>query len=264
MQNEFSLHNQLAWNQGAYAAWVNRYGNPKEAAEAVRLNPASRIRTIAPFVGDMQGLKVANLLGSHGMKATAMLLLGAREATVVDISEENARYAREVAKEAGVPLRYVVSDVLKLPAAERTGDYDLAFMEFGILHYFVELEPLFGLVSELLKPGGRMLLQDFHPVSTKLISSRGTTARIRKHKVDGDYFDSTIQEVEVAYSKFMPKEEQGHAIKAKQRKWTLGETVTAIAAAGLFVELLREEPNQSSEDYDRGIPKSFTIVARKQ
>lgn len=264
MQNEFSQHNQLAWDQSAYPAWVNRYGNPKAAAEAVRLNPEARIRSIAPFVGELQGLKVANLLGSHGLKAIAMLLLGAREATVVDISEENARYAREVAKEAGVPLRYIVSDVLRLPAAERTGDYDLAFMEFGILHYFVELEPLFGLAAELLRPGGRMVLQDFHPVSTKLISSRGTTARIRKHKVDGDYFETSVEEVEVAYSKFLPKEAQGDPIKVKQRKWTLGETVTAVAAAGLFVELLREEPNQSSEHYDRGIPKSFTILARKQ
>lgn len=33
-------------------------------------------------------------------------------------------------------------------------------------------------VAPLLRPGGRLVLREFHPVSTKLITSRG-----KKHKV---------------------------------------------------------------------------------
>jgi hypothetical protein len=41
-------------------------------------------------------------------------------------------------------------------------------------------------VAQLLAPGGgRLILRDFHPVSTKLISSRG-----KKHKATGNYFDT--------------------------------------------------------------------------
>ena len=100
-----------------------------------------------------------------------------------------------------------------------------------------------------------MVLQDFHPVSTKLISSRG-----HRHKVTGNYFDSTSQEADVAYLKHLP----GADLDARVylRRWTLGETVTAFAEAGLCVRALAEEPNTKIDDI--GIPKTFTLVAEKQ
>ncbi|MDF2924959.1 MAG: class SAM-dependent methyltransferase [Paenibacillaceae bacterium] len=261
-QQEHSGANERAWNSGAYEAWVSRFGLPPEAAERIKARPADRLKGLYKYMGDLSGKKVVNLLGSHGSKAVAMALLGA-DATVVDIASENARYARELAQAAGVPLRYVVSDVLELPPEELSGDYGLVLMEFGILHYFTDLAPLMKIVSGLLGREGRLVLQDFHPVTTKLITSKGTTANIRKHKVTGDYFDTSITEMEVAYSKFLPEEERTLLPKVQLRYWTLGEIVTAVARAGLMLEELVEEPNQSSEVFDKGIPKTFTLVASK-
>lgn len=261
-QKEHSGANERAWNSNSYEAWVSRFGPAADAAAKIKENPVARLKGLHRYMGDLQGKKAANLLGSHGSKAVAMALLGA-DATVVDISAENARYARELARHAGVPLRYLVSDVLELASGELTGDYDLVLMEFGILHYFTELAPLMKVVAGLLKPGGRLILQDFHPVTTKLITSKGTTANIRKHKVTGDYFDASIKETEVAYSKFLSDEERALLPKVQLRYWTLGEIVTGVAQAGLMIRELTEEPNQSSEVFDRGIPKSFTLVADK-
>jgi 2-polyprenyl-3-methyl-5-hydroxy-6-metoxy-1,4-benzoquinol methylase len=262
MQKEVSSSNEAAWNQGPYEAWTARYGAPKEAAARIASNPAARLSTLHSWIGDIQDKKVVNLLGSHGSKAVAMALLGAR-ATVVDIASENARYANELAQAAGVELHYIVSDVLELPEDELTGDYQIVLMEFGILHYFIDLLPLMTIVSKLLAPNGRLVLQDFHPITTKLISSRGTTQAIRKHKVDGDYFDTAIEEVEVPYYKFLSADKQKDLKKTKLRRWTLGEIVTSVAEAGLFVEVLKEEPNLSSELFDKGIPKTFTLVAKR-
>jgi SAM-dependent methyltransferase len=63
------------------------------------------------------------------------------------------------------------------------GQYDIVLLELGVLHYFIDLHPLMSKVQQLLRPGGRLLLREFHPVSTKLVSSKG-----KKHKVAGDYF----------------------------------------------------------------------------
>lgn len=254
--------NGEAWNQGPYDAWLSRYGTPREAAAKIVASPAARLGSLLDYMGELMGKKAANLLGSYGGKAVAMALLGA-DATVVDIASDNARYADELAREAGVRVRYVVADVLDMPKEEKTGDYDLVLMEFGILHYFTDLEPLMKVVAELLKPGGRLILQDFHPVSTKLISSKGTRHTIRKHKVDGDYFDDSIHEVDVPYEKFLPGAGGRELDKVLQRRWTLGEIVTAVASQGLFLRTLVEEPNRSSDVFDKGIPKSFTIVADK-
>src|SRR4051812_34271969 len=107
MQKEVSSSNEAAWNQGPYEAWTARFGSPAEAAARIVANPAARLSTLHAWIGDIQGKKVVNLLGSHGSKAIAMALLGA-QATVVDIASENARYAKELAKAADVELHYIV------------------------------------------------------------------------------------------------------------------------------------------------------------
>lgn len=252
--------NMEAWNNGAYKAWVGRFGPPELAAEKLKQNTDKKIGEIFPyFHKDLQGKKIMNMLGSNAMKAVALSILGAN-VTVVDYSSENEKYAKELAIAAGVNLHYIISDVLMMPPEELTGDYDIVFMENGILHYFLNLDPLFQVVRALLHKGGRMILQDFHPVSTKLISSRGTTANIRKHKVTGDYFDTSVVERDISFSKYA---DDNSSTKVLLRNWTIGEVVTAVASAGLFINILKELPNTSSEVFDHGIPKSFIITAEK-
>ena len=261
---EKEKRNELAWNSGAYQAWINRFGSPKEAASKLMESPEKKLGVLLKYFGeDVKSKKIMNLLGSNGYKAVALSLLGA-EATVVDFSEENQRYALELAEAAGVAIRYIHSDVLKLPREELSGDYDVVFMENGILHYFMDLKPLFEVAAKLLKKGGIFILQDFHPVSTKLITSRGTTANIRKHKVTGDYFDTTLEEKDVSFSKYLEGEDKSvESQRVYLRKWTLGEIITAIASQNLCVKLLEELPNLSSEVFDKGIPKTFVVVAEK-
>lgn len=251
--------NEEAWNKETYNAWVKRFGTSKEAAEKIKSMPEKKLNVLLDKFGDVKGKKIFNLMGSNGNKAVALALLGA-QVTVVDFSEGNKRYALDLAKDCGVEINYILSDVLNMPEEVITGNYDIVFAEMGILHYFSDLAPFIKVMSDLLKEGGKAVIRDFHPVSTKLITSRGTTAKVRKHKVTGDYFDTSLEEKEVAYSKYLDK---GEVEKVYLRKWNLGEIVTAVASSGLKIESLTEEPNLSSEVFDKGIPKTFTIVATK-
>lgn len=67
------------------------------------------------------GLKLINLMGSHGTKAVAAAVLGAR-ATCVDISPVNAAFCARVAAAAGVQVEFVVADVLHLPHEHLSGE----------------------------------------------------------------------------------------------------------------------------------------------
>ncbi|OMD64152.1 SAM-dependent methyltransferase [Paenibacillus odorifer] len=252
------------WNEDTYTAWVTRFGTPSEAAAKLIKEPSAKLHPLLSFFGEVKGKKMMNLMGSNGMKAVALSLLGA-EVTVADFSEANARYAADLAQEAGVPLTYIVSDILKLPEDVLDGSYDIVFAELGIVHYFTNLTLFMETARRLLSPGGVFILRDFHPVTTKLISSKGSTAKVRKHKVNGDYFDSSLEEKKVSYSKYLPSTgkpagEQEHSV-VYWRRWTLGEIVTAAANSGLVIRQLVEEPNLSSDVYDKGIPKTFTLVA---
>jgi 2-polyprenyl-3-methyl-5-hydroxy-6-metoxy-1,4-benzoquinol methylase len=255
LQRHNSLLNQAAWNEDAYAAWIHRHGTPEAMAERICKDPWSRLSSLSRQLGPLTGKKVINLLGSHGAKAIAMALLGA-DVTIVDIAQENARYACEVASAAGVTIRYIIADVLQLSDKELDSSYDLVLMELGILHYFIDLEPLARVVEQLLQVGGRLVLQDFHPLTTKLIVSRG-----KKHKVEANYFDKTLIVKNVAVSKHLPDAEQKTPQRVYLRQWTLGEIVSAFAAAGLFIRSLEEEPNSKIDDI--GLPKTFTLVAEK-
>lgn len=261
---EINENNQQTWNSGAYEAWIRRFGTPAEAALKIKSDPSKRLGHLMNHLdSDLQGKKIINLLGSNGNKAVALALLGA-DVTIVDYSADNERYANELAAEAGVNIRYILSDVMLLADEELSHCYDVVLMENGILHYFKELEPLFRIVSRLLRPGGKLVLQDFHPITTKLISSKGTTANIRKHKVTGDYFDTSLQEKDAPFTKFQDTTSVGrHENKVYLREWTLGEIVTSVASEGLFIRTLEELPNLSSDVFDKGIPKSFVIVAEQ-
>ncbi len=254
--------NQQAWLQDTYGAWVHRYGTPGEAVLQLRKNPATVLQPIAKHFGAVSGKRIANLMGSNGIKAVALAMLGAK-VTLFDFSPGNISYAQQLAQAAGVEVGVVVGDVLHLPETYSGGNCDLVFAELGITHYFTDLEPFMGVVSNLLGSGGRFVLRDFHPVSTKLISFRGTTAKVRKYKVTGDYFDRTLEERDASYTKHLPLGASESVPKVFWRKWTLGEVVTAVAGSGLFIRSLEEEPNLSSEVFDKGIPKTYTLVADK-
>lgn len=254
------------WNEDTYTAWVARFGSPSAAAVKLMKDPSAKLYPLSSYFGNVQGKKMMNLMGSNGMKAVALALLGA-EVTVADFSEANARYAAELAQEAGVQLTYIVSDVLKLPDTVLDSSYDIVFAELGIVHYFTDLKPFMDTAYRLLTSGGSFVLRDFHPITTKLISSKGSTAKVRKHKVTGDYFDTTLEEKQVSYSKYLPSDGKGVAEQEQSvvhwRRWTLGEIVTAAASSGLIITQLVEESNLSSDVYDKGIPKTFTLVAQK-
>ncbi|WP_233270120.1 class I SAM-dependent methyltransferase [Heyndrickxia camelliae] len=254
-QQAMTIHNEEAWNQHNYEALLNRHGDPAVVAEKVKQNPSWRLHPFYKYFSHLSGKKVMHVMGSNGIKGVALSLLGA-QVTIVDFSKENQAFAREVASAAKVSLDYIVSDILSLHIEEHKEKYDYVLMELGVLHYFIDLFPLAEIISNLLRKDGKFILHEFHPISTKLITSSG-----KKHKVTGNYFDPALFKREVAFSKHMPQEINEGTEEVLQRKWTLGELITTIGQSGMLIEVLEEEPNHKIHDI--GLPKTFTLVARK-
>jgi 2-polyprenyl-3-methyl-5-hydroxy-6-metoxy-1,4-benzoquinol methylase len=162
MQDKLAIANKHAWETKAYQAWVQRYGTPEELAVELKLKHKHHLRYWLKYIGDPTGKRIINLLGSHGRKAISLALLGA-DVTVVDISEENRLYAMETATATGMKIDYICSDVLNIPDEETLGEFDIVLMEFGVLHYFTDLNSIFAIVRRRLRKNGRFILTDFHP-----------------------------------------------------------------------------------------------------
>ena len=246
--DEQSSTNQTAWNYRAYEFWNRNCGTPKEFARKIVENPAGYINSrYTDLLVDLKGKRILNALGSNGRKAVPLCLLGA-EVTIIDISEENRRYALELAQCAGVHLEYEVADFATYYNDRYTGYFDIVFSEGGILHYFGELNPFFAKIASYLAASGQLILNDFHPYRKILSPEIGT---------DGDYFDTELHLATVAYESRFDESERKAFPKCLLRYHTIAEIVTAIGRNGLCIREMRELKREGMEH----IPGEFTIVA---
>jgi 2-polyprenyl-3-methyl-5-hydroxy-6-metoxy-1,4-benzoquinol methylase len=239
---EATALNRRAWNASRYEAWEQSRGPPEAAAAGLVKDPRHALRRLLPHLGDVAGRRVLNLQGGSGRAAIALALLGA-EVTVIDFAEENARYARAYAAAAGVALDYRVSDVMLADQLGLSPDFDWVVMELGILHYHADLDAFFGLCAAMSNAGGRLLLNEFHPVQRKLFSSLG----------NGDYFESRRVLGPVPYPPGLTAPQE----QCSYRLWTLGEILTAVLRVGYRISAFEESP-----DWDEPrLPGLFTLVA---
>lgn len=241
--------NKTAWEYDAYAFWVRHNGTPAELAAKLRADPMRGLKRYGAYLGDLHGLRVANICGSCGKKAVPMALLGA-QVTVFDLSRENARYAMELAEAAGVPLTCEVGDVMRADMICYGAAFDVVFMEGGVLHYFHDLPRFMQLMRTLLRPGGRMICSDFHPF-TKLQDTLGLQTQTMS------YFDSGVVEAEMAHARFYPPEVRAQFPKCRLRRYTFSEIVNAVLDAGFTLRRLDEHPAWENRD----LPGEFTLLA---
>jgi len=248
-QNQLSNHNRLAWEDDAYKAWVQHYGDPKAAATAIQADPSYTARRILPYLGDPVGLDIANPLGSHGRVATALSLLGAN-VSVFDISRSNAKYGSELAQAVGVDLKYVVGD-FAAQAPLYANKFDAAVMELGILHYFVSLESFVDALAQITKPSGVVVLVDFHPLLKKSITIPSDDELVLK----GDYFSSEVETAATPYDVFLEQEVPACLV----RRWNMSEIINAFLGSKLSLVHFQEHPSLHCKQ----LPGTFTLVAKR-
>ena len=161
---DYSIQNKKAWEYNAYEFWVKQSGTPAERAKRDLENPVGMLKKYSDYFDTYKGIKIANICGSCGKKAVPLAILGA-EVTVFDISEDNKRYALEVAAAAEVDLTFEVCDILEIDMKKYGNYFDVVFMEGGVLHYFHDIDEFMRIMYSLLKDNGKMICSDFHPFS---------------------------------------------------------------------------------------------------
>ena len=249
---DYSKQNKLAWEYSAYDFWVKTSGTPAERAKKDMENPKKMLRKYAEYFDTYRGLRIANICGSCGKKAIPLALLGA-EVTVFDISEDNKRYALEVAEAAGTEIEFVVGDVLEIDREKYGGTFDVVFMEGGILHYFHDINEFMRMMYDLLKEDGKMICSDFHPF-TKISDV------LKLEQPSMSYFYSEVFEGEMAHARFYEEEIRKNMPKCSYRKYTISEIINGILQTGFSLERFDEHPSWENEK----VPGEFTAIARKR
>lgn len=250
---DYSIQNKAAWEYNAYQFWIKEVGLPEIRAEKIKQNPVGELKKYAAYFDCYEGIRIANICGSCGKKAVPLALLGAK-VTVFDISEDNKRYALELAGAAGTELEYVVGDVLKIDINQYGGCFDIVFMEGGILHYFHDIDVFMQKMHSLLKPDGKMICSDFHPF-TKIQD-------ILKFEQESqaDYFSTKVFEGEMAHARFFEDTIRAQMPKCSYRKYTISEIINAVINSSFVLQRFDEHPAWTNPK----LPGEFTIIAVKK
>ncbi|WP_030672954.1 bifunctional 2-polyprenyl-6-hydroxyphenol methylase/3-demethylubiquinol 3-O-methyltransferase UbiG [Streptomyces rimosus] len=191
-------------------------------------------------VGDVTGRTLLHLQCHIGQDTLSWVHRGAAHAVGLDFSEPAVEAARATAAELGIgPDRatFLAADVYEaaeaVAAAETAPDtYDIVYTGIGSLCWLPDIRRWAETAAALVAPGGFLYLAEFHPLTDALDDESGS-------RVAHDYFsrDAWVDESPGTYTDFAAP-----TVHNRRVEWqhTLGDVVSALAAAGLRLEFLHE------------------------
>ena len=135
--------------------------------------------------------------------------------------------------------RFVVSDVYEASAALGGQRFDIVYTGIGALVWLPDLPRWAHTVCSLLDDGGMLYLAEFHPL-TELLGEDGRSVERDYFHVQGETYDFPH-----TYTDGPPLTET----VTVQWHHPLGEVVTALARAGLRIDLLHEHATTLFQRY---------------
>jgi SAM-dependent methyltransferase len=114
------------------------------------------------LLGDLKGKRVLHLQCHFGQDSISMAKMGA-QVVGVDLSDLAIDKARELAATLNADAQFVCCDLYDLPQ-HLDGQFDLVFSSYGTIGWLPDLDAWAKIVARYLKPGGKFVFVEFHPV----------------------------------------------------------------------------------------------------
>jgi SAM-dependent methyltransferase len=151
--------------------------------------------------------------------------------TGLDFSQPAVLAARELASRAGIDAEFVQANVYDAVEALAGRRFDVVYTGIGAIVWLPDIERWANTMAALLVPGGRFYIAEFHPVTEvfgdeELVISQSYFDRgPKRYDEPGTYADLSAE-----------------TTNNRSVEWQhgIGDVVTALANAGLTIELLHE------------------------
>ncbi len=231
-QSEAYELNRAMWDERVPAHWASKMYS--RHADDLRAGGHCLSDNLIERVGDVAGKTLVHLQCHMGMETLSWSRLGAK-AVGVDFSGPALERAVHLRDELNLDTRFIQANVYDAAKELGTGGFDVVFVSVGSLCWLPDVPRWAGVVNELLKPGGRLVINEVHPVCDMLGQPEGQNhlepmypyfpEEGRIFDGDGTYVDSDI--------KFK-------ATRSVEWSHPLGEVVTALINAGMVIHWLSE------------------------
>ena len=220
------------------------------------------------LLGDIRGKSVLHLQCHFGQDTISLSRLGA-EACGVDFSDKAIDAARQAAEDTKSGTEFICCDLYDLHQ-HLDKQFDIVFTSYGTIGWLPDLNKWAAIISRFLKPEGRFIFVEFHPVVWM--------------------FDDNFRHIAYRYFNSGPLEEteegtyaeKGADLKLEYVMWNhgLGEVMNSLLQNGLEILSLEEYDYSpyncfnETEEYESGkfrikhlgnnIPMLYSISAKKK
>jgi SAM-dependent methyltransferase len=257
------------------AAWetLARAGYSGEIAEDIAFIRAGGVNLLPPERRLLEGLdrwchSAVHLQCSGGKDLLSLWNLGAKRLVGVDISETLIGYARRKSEGLAAPATWYCCDVLDTPH-ELDGTADLVYTGRGALMWMMDLGAWAQVVERLLRPNGRVLVFEGHPLDN-LWKRDASTFELRSDGIS--YFAPQPSENPGFPASAVARETGDDADRPRmlERCWRPGQVLNALAATGLEYVHFDEYPDlfwnqfyEMPQSTAERLPHTYSILMRK-
>lgn len=193
------------------------------------------------LLGDVRGREVLHLQCHFGQDTLSLARMGAR-ATGLDLSDAALTEARALATRCGLEAHFVEANVVDhQPSLD--GRFDIVLTSYGTIGWLPDLAPWAANIRRYLKPGGRFVFVEFHPVVWMFDND---FTRVAYPYFNGD---TIVEEEQGTYA------DREAAIRTTSNNWNhgLGEVLGALLAEGFRIERFEESDGSPFDCFPHGV-----------
>lgn len=114
------------------------------------------------LLGNIEGKSILHLQCHFGQDTISLSQLGA-EITGVDLSDKAIESAKSIASQMNSTAKFICCNIYDLPN-HLEQKFDIIFTSYGTITWLPDLQEWAKLISNYLKPEGRFIFAEFHPV----------------------------------------------------------------------------------------------------
>lgn len=236
-REEHFADNRANWDDRAALHEAAGYGIEDLVADGAHIS--AEVAQDRERLGDLHGQDVIHLQCHLGTDTVSLARLGPRRVVGLDLSGESIRRARTVAERCGADIEFIAANVYDARQVV-TGDFDLVYTSIGVLCWLPDVAAWARVIASLLRPGGRFLIRDDHPMFMTIGDDVTDGLRIEQPYFqqdrpltwdqEGSYIETPADAPPMTHTR---SHEWNHSI---------GEILTALLDAGLVLDSFEETP----------------------
>jgi len=114
------------------------------------------------LLGDIKGKSILHLQCHFGQDTISLSKLGA-EVTGIDFSDKAIESAKQIAKNTNSNANFICCNIYDLPNY-LDQQFDIVYTSYGTIGWLPDLDRWAKIISKFLKPNGKFIFVEFHPV----------------------------------------------------------------------------------------------------